>query len=222
MRRTLAAFFLAGLAVFIHAAGVSAQPDEPYIETVVTWPPGDEAQRTLVLDPDGRALVPSCVGFRVVGDVICSEPARFSVEVVLDNPDLEPWAGASLEPEDARRLEFTVAQGTHSGAPDYERKSGPNLSIVWDLESAPEDAEYTYHVVVDHARLVPEYNDCTPMLSTRPQLHHAANLTAQAPERGTDGTDGSPTAPRDGGGTPSPGVVATFVAATLALRLGRR
>lgn len=207
--------------VLVMAAGSAvAQPAEPYIETVVRWQPGNEAESTERLDDAGRGGADSDVGFRVVGDVVCGERAVYSVEVVLDNPDLPAWAGASLEPEDARRVEFALSQGSHSDTP-YRYKAGPRLGIVWDMEEAPEQATYTYHVVADHARLVPESGECTPALSTRAQLHHAANLTALGPDAPSPDEGG------DGGGTPdgsspAPAPAAVLVVALLAAVRARR
>lgn len=178
------------------ALAATTQPAQPYIETVVRWQPGDETASTHRLDDQGRGSVSSDVGFRVVGEVVCSDRAVYSLQIILDNPDMPSWAGASLEPEDDRRVEFALEQGRHADTP-YRYKPGPNLGIVWDLEEAPHGATYTYHAVVEHARLAPESTECTPALSTRDQLHHTANLTALGPDAAppdeqTDGT-GTPT-----------------------------
>lgn len=221
MSRAATLVVILAASALVAAGSASAQPDEPYIETIVRWQPGDETETTLQLDDAGRGARSTDVGFRVVGDVLCSERAEYSLEIILDNDDLPSWAGASLGPEDARRVQFALPQGSHSDT-SYQYKAGPDLGIVWDLEGAPDGATYTYHVRVDHARLVPETSDCTPALSTRPQVHHAANLTAVAPESagggGDDGTgDATPTET-----SPAPWPAAPILLAAMLVRTARR
>lgn len=177
MRFPTSAYLLV-LAIWVLATPAACAQGQPRLLITVELEHG-----RMQLNDNGRHMMPLQVQL-TAENFTCPQPLRVAASLALEYEN--KWAGASLEPPEARWTLGTLEPGALGRA---SRHSETVLDIAWDLEGAPRHHARQNYTVVPKDVKMETLGSCVPPPGSV-HVRRGPPMEAWLPDRAEPGADG--------------------------------